>query len=130
MKKLLLSILLLAGTYGTTKPMEYAVPFTSALIVAAPTTLFAACHIVYSRDTFEERITRSCKWILWGAGVGVYAGLISSVPVCAGLLPICTDGAIQLSTRVLPIAASVANMAGFYHDIIHGHEEDFLSLYN
>jgi hypothetical protein len=132
MKKLLISILLLMGIYGVSKPMEYAAAsLTNALIAVAPTTLLAACYMVCGPDeTLKERMVKSCKWIGCAAGVGFYAGLISPVPVCAGLLLMCTNGAIQLSAGALHVAASFASVAGFCHDIIHGHEQDFLSLYN
>jgi len=131
MKKLLLSVLLLASAHGTTKSMNYTTPLTSALIGAMPATMYAAAYMVHGTDSFKERIKKSCKWILVGAAVGVYAEFIAPAPVCMGFISTaCTEAAIWYSTKTFPVIASAATIAGFSHDIHNAEREDFLSIYN
>lgn len=128
MKKLLLSVLLLASAHGTTKSMDYTAPLTSALIGAVPATIYAANYMMHGTGNLKERIKKSCKWILVGAAVGVYTELIAPAPVCLGSF--CTEAAIWYSTKTFPVIASAATIAGFSVDIHSGEQDDFLSMYN
>lgn len=125
MKKLLLSIFLLTGISGVTKPMEYS---TSALIGSALAAGYSMGYIMLSTDPLQERLKKSAKWITTGALMGVYAQVVAPAPVCIGVVE-CTETTIWYGVKALSWVASAAAAVSFHREVRDREQGDLFSRY-
>ena len=119
MKKLFLSLLLLIGIYGTTKPMGFAAVLGAAM-TGAPAVICAFRDLSIGPGHVVDRFNRSCVWIARGCALGAYTGFaVAPLAACSNTLPVqCTESSILFATIMLTTLTAMENGVRYTNEIL------------